>query len=1168
MLKYRKFILIAALLIRFVGIAQDLSLVLPKNGQYFSTGSVYFEWNNYSSVICQVEISTMSDFSAIELTSPLFSGDTWNTSSLTMGQKYWRVRFQNSTSWNFSPVGSFKVFAPDQLSSLSLHLTPEAGVTLDADNKISDLLDQSPNSFTLSQSNSVKRPTIETNVLNGHDAFKFSGGQCLIGGDILDLMSSSRTMFVVGKTSLADGAFFAKSKAGAAPSRYAMLKEVNNYLFLMFDNQSVGAPLNSSPGYNDFGLFQATVDRPGANFSFEVNNTLVGTNAFTTTGPINSTFRFILGAYNNSGDNGEVLYFNGNINEVVFIESADATQKNDIRSYLRYKYASPLNLGKDSTILTNFCPINLSIASNFSDILWSTGETSTTISINETGQYWVEGKDLFGFISRDTIQVNYPEIQDPLTDFICSGQNVSWSAGLGSSFTYLWNTGSTNETITITTPGTYSVTVTDGLGCTRSGDPVTFSVDYYENTAYLGADTSLCTGNPLALQVGAAETVSYAWQGGVASTQASYPVGPTGNYWVQSVNVNGCVARDTIYITNIGNAPQVGFTVADHCKNNVAPIVDQSVGVGADAIVSWNWDFGNGTKSTLRVPNYTYPVAGTYPLKLFVETAGGCGASLVDTVKIFENPKAAYTYQGNCSNQEVSFTDVSQKGSSALVTYLWNFNASSTGTDTSADPSPKYAFKKEGDYDVRLVVIDEHNCKDSTSKVIKINPTPVPDFIFNSACQGTPIQFLSKTNTIASSTYLWNFGDNTTSILVDPQHAYLKYGMKTVSLKVENSYKCSATSTKDVEVYALPVPSITVGPACKDSYVQFTNSSKVAMGAIDSTIWVVNKSDTIYGTNAYWMVNALGQQQVELFTVSTAGCKADTSKFFDVNEQFNASFSTYPGIVAGGEPFSFQNNSNPGSIALWTFGDGKFSTDFSPKHTYNAELADSSLTVRLVAVNSSNCSDTSYRVIQVRRSQIDLEMSKLYLQNKGNWIIMGLELKNKGTVDLASAQLEVETPKGLLFSETWNGVLHPSEDSIYVFNAMPTSIFNDQDNIESYICVSGIAYTKNGIAESYLENNKVCRNIEGESIVLLPVFPNPISTDFTVRIFLTKEAEVFLSLDDAQGLSVQSMESGNILFPGYYEYSVDSDHLANGIYFINLRSSEVTRSFKLSVIRD
>jgi hypothetical protein len=229
--------------------------------------------------------------------------------------------------------------------------------------------------------------------------------------------------------------------------------------------------------------------------------------------------------------------------------------------------------------------------------------------------------------------------------------------------------------------------------------------------------------------------------------------------------------------------------------------------------------------------------------------------------------------------------------------------------------------------------------------------------------------------------------------------------------------------------------------------------------------------------------------------------------------------------------------------------------------------ADSTLQVLLIAMNPSGCVDSSLQQVQIQRAKIDLEISNLFLQKDGNWYVMGVSLKNKGTVDLQNAALVVETPKGLLFNETWNGVLKPTEDSIYVFSAMPTSIFNDQDGIESYVCVNGQAFDIYGAAETNLDNNKVCRNVEGESIVLLPVFPNPISKDFTVRIYLSNSAEVFLSLDDARGRSVQSMETGNTLNAGYYEYAVDADRLAEGTYFINLRSGGETKSFRVSVIK-
>ncbi|MEY4605121.1 MAG: hypothetical protein RIT43_2413, partial [Bacteroidota bacterium] len=720
----------------------------------------------------------------------------------------------------------------------------------------------------------------------------------------------------------------------------------------------------------------------------------------------------------------------------------------------------------------------------------------------------------------------------------------------------------------ITTPGTYSVTVFDGYGCSKNSGPFTFSIDNYEFSATLGNDTSLCTANLLALQVGASETVSYAWQGNAPSTQSTFPVGPTGNYWLESINVNGCLARDTIFITNVGTAPLAEFSVLAHCYNTVAPVNDQSSGVGSDFVAQWQWDMGNGTVLSGQNINYSYPLPGIYPVELYVQSVGGCGAYHYDTIEVFANPAAQFSFVGHCQNQEVQFSNASMQGGASLSAYSWDFGMPWTGSyNTSNIPIPNRIFEQVGSYDVKLVVTDLNGCKDSLTQTVQIDPSPQPNFVFQSTCQGTPIQFLNSSVTQPSSQYLWTFGDNTSSILVNPQHTYADYGINEVTLQVTNLYQCAAMSIQNVEVYALPLASMQLGAACVDSYLTLENSSSVPMGAVDSTMWIVNQTDTLYGAQSAWMVTALGQQQAELYTWSAQGCAAQTNQFFDVNEQFNASFSTGTGVVAVGQPFQFENTSNPGSIALWTFGDGAVSTEFSPEHTYSAAWEDETIDVMLIALNSSGCLDTSIQQVYIRQPRLDMEVTQLFLQQNGNWYTMGVRLKNVGTVDLATADFVVETNKGLLFNETWNGSLKPTEDSIYVFSAMPTSIFTDQDNIESYICLAGRAYDIYANAETALDNNTVCQNIEGTSIVLLPVFPNPVSSDFTVRIYVSQEAEVFLSLDDERGRTVRSLETGALLQPGYYDYPISSLSLSDGFYYLNLRAGDQKQAMKVSIIR-
>ena len=86
------------------------------------------------------------------------------------------------------------------------------------------------------------------------------------------------------------------------------------------------------------------------------------------------------------------------------------------------------------------------------------------------------------------------------TTLICAGTSETLDAGTG--FTsYLWNDGSDNQTLLVTTAGTYTVTGTDANGCTASDSMVidVLTVDITQN------DTTICEGDSLALSINASQ---------------------------------------------------------------------------------------------------------------------------------------------------------------------------------------------------------------------------------------------------------------------------------------------------------------------------------------------------------------------------------------------------------------------------------------------------------------------------------------------------------------------------------------------------------------------------------------------------------------------------------------------------------------------------------------
>ncbi|KAA5536678.1 T9SS type A sorting domain-containing protein [Taibaiella lutea] len=127
-----------------------------------------------------------------------------------------------------------------------------------------------------------------------------------------------------------------------------------------------------------------------------------------------------------------------------------------------------VNLGND----TAFCAgsyLTLNAQNAGAAYLWSTGSSAQTINVNATGIYGVGVTDINGCKGSDTIQVtaNPVPIVNLGTDVTINANSYTINAGNAGS-TYLWNTGATTQTLTVTTNGTYSVTVTNANDCSTS----------------------------------------------------------------------------------------------------------------------------------------------------------------------------------------------------------------------------------------------------------------------------------------------------------------------------------------------------------------------------------------------------------------------------------------------------------------------------------------------------------------------------------------------------------------------------------------------------------------------------------------------------------------------------------------------------------------------------
>jgi gliding motility-associated-like protein len=180
-----------------------------------------------------------------------------------------------------------------------------------------------------------------------------------------------------------------------------------------------------------------------------------------------------------------------------------------------------------------------------SDIyLWSTGETTPSITVADSGLYWQE-VTRNGCTIRDSVYVSIsetPEVNIGNDTLLCEGQSVTIDASNPSATGYLWSDGYLSPIRTLSDAGTWSVQVFNE-GCVGT-DEIVIDIDPIP-VVDLGRDTVLCNSAGILLVGTTAEADNYLWQD--SSTGPTYSVTQSGTYWLQTSN-EACVYTDSVRI--------------------------------------------------------------------------------------------------------------------------------------------------------------------------------------------------------------------------------------------------------------------------------------------------------------------------------------------------------------------------------------------------------------------------------------------------------------------------------------------------------------------------------------------------------------------------------------------------------------------------------------------
>ncbi|OWY20495.1 T9SS C-terminal target domain-containing protein [Sphingobacteriales bacterium UPWRP_1] len=831
---------------------------------------------------------------------------------------------------------------------------------------------------------------------------------------------------------------------------------------------------------------------------------------------------------------------------------------------------------------TTYCTgstINLTAAAGGTAYAWSgpggyTQNGPTVTRLNATtamsGTYTVTVSGSVGCSSTGSVSVtvNAAPVAN-ITAFgptvFCSGGSVLLTASGGNS--YQWSNGLSSPSITAISSGIYTVTVTDGNGCTgTAGQTVTVNPVPSLALTALGA-TTFCQGGSVSLKATAAGT--FVWSTG--STSNMITVTTSGTYTVTVTNSFGCTntASQTVTVNPLPLASITASGATSFCAGG-------SVTLTANGGTSYSWN--TGTTGSSLVVN----ASGTYVVT--VTSLAGCTATASRTVTVNPAPTAAITASGAttfCAGGSVTLT------ASGGGTYQWSTGAGVASITTGAS----------GTYTV--TVTNSAGCTATASRTVTVTSATA------SITASGPTVFCSGGSVTLTAggggTYLWSTGSANAAITATSSDTY--------KVTVTASGGCTATASQTVTVNTTPVATAgNNGPLCAGSTLQLTASGGTAYvwsgpGGFASTSQNpirTNTSPTMSGTYTV--------------TVSVAGgCTATASTAVTINAK--------PVPIITGNAANCAN----GTISLTASGGANYSWSGPGGYTATgATITRSPATSAMAGMyyvtvtNSSGCTATASISVTVSAAPAASVSGTTTVCQGGSIVLTGFGgttyawLGPDGYTGSGSSinRTNVTVAMGGLYTVTVTGLTGCTATASKMVTVNPAPAATAGSN--NPVCVNGILYltssggvsyswtgpsafsstvqNPNRAKVSYLmagtytvtvtgtngctatANTTVsvvsCKTGEQTDAIVLSAYPNPTNGQTTVLFTSLAAQNTTLRVYDVVGKEVAVLFNQQTEANTVYELPFDTTPLPSGTYYTVLQTeSGEQQQIRLIVVR-
>ncbi|MBX2874567.1 MAG: PKD domain-containing protein, partial [Saprospiraceae bacterium] len=668
---------------------------------------------------------------------------------------------------------------------------------------------------------------------------------------------------------------------------------------------------------------------------------------------------------------------------------------------VRFTTSPPLPTTCDPPLNVTFNNTSADQSLQFS---WDLGNGQTSTAINPPSQTYTEyerytvtlsATDELGCQASFASQVNIgkPLANFSIRDTFCVEDTVRLT-NLSDPGDYRWDFGSaaspvisTEESpfVTFKEKGFFPVTlrVTDPVRGCESDTTITVFVDkpdasFTSDPSYTCNDSLLINFQPDHL---GAETYIWVFADAEVSTEQrpshqfvipdSSIYGENGRKVLYNTlfvqNFSGCrdtfFAPDTIFMPNALFMPDR----IDGCAPLVVTFADSSRSM--EPILEWQYDYGDGSTASLdsdEPHTHTYTDPGTYDVVLNIANEAGCiDTSYALRIEVGENlnPDFSVDQTEICPGETVQFTNLTPPDSIDA----WHFETDGGRTfHCFQEPELSWTFTEEaGPMDVTLTV-EYNGCQSSTTKndLILIKG-PIAKIDYEVDCSD-PFSYTLIDSSYDASSLKWNFGDGLKGTGNQITHVYPDTGDFQLILRAENPASGCAASEDTTIIHVRDIKSnFTIAEAAICIGTKLDLDARASLN-VDTTCWkgytwlfdISGRPIQTHLDTLQFTFGRPGEETIRLVTEDINGC-TDTSsqqlKIFDIEAAFTANdnFICFPAEV------SFADQTQADTLISsyeWSFGDGTFSNEANPRHTYDGGFVEGdTITVRLMVEDALGC---------------------------------------------------------------------------------------------------------------------------------------------------------------------------------------------------------------------